>query len=105
MSQAHWAAELTNDAVIYALAASLAFLAFAVLLDPKLFRIPVGRSLIVLDAGLVALYVPSVLHRFFGLNISSLAFAWFYLGVIITVGTAVWVRTWVMIRVQRRRGS
>lgn len=102
MTQAQLAADLTNDAVLYALAASLAFLTFAVLLDPKLFRAPVGRSLIVLDAGLVALYVPAVLHRFFGLSISSVAFAWFYLGVVVMVGTAVWARTWIMIRAQQR---
>ena len=99
---ARLAAELTSDAVLYALAASLAFLAFAALLDPRLFRSPVGRSLIVLDAGLVLLYVPSVLHRFFGLQITQAGFAWFYLGVILLVGSAVWWRTIIMIRAQRR---
>src|SRR5260221_12909179 len=102
MTQARLAAELTNDAVVYALAASVAFLLFAALLDPKLFRTPIGRSLIVLDAGLVLLYVPSVLHRFFGLQVSQIGFAWFYLGVVVVVGTSVWTRTWIMIRVQRR---
>jgi hypothetical protein len=105
VSQAQLAADLTNDAVLYALAASLAFLLFAVLLDPKLFRSPIGRTLIVLDVGLVLLYVPSVLHRFAGLQISSIGFAWFYLGVVIVVGTSVWVRTWIMIRAQRRGRS
>jgi hypothetical protein len=57
------AATLTNDAILYALAASLAFLVFAALLDPRLFKTPIGRTLILLDAGLVLLYVPSVLHR------------------------------------------
>src|SRR5258708_17434191 len=102
MTQARLAAELTNDAVVYALAASVAFLLFAALLDPKLFRTPIGRSLITLDAGLVLLYVPSVLHRFAGLQITQIGFAWFYLGVVVVVGTSVWLRTWIMIRVQRR---
>ena len=102
MSQAQLAADLTNDAVIYALAASLAFLLFAVLLDPKLFRSPIGQSLITLDCGLVLLYVPSVLHRFAGLSISSIGFAWFYLGVVVLVGSATLWRTLIMIRAQAR---
>jgi len=96
------AAALTDDAILYALAASVAFLAFAALIDPKLFTTPVGRSLIVLDAGLVALYVPSVMHRFFGLNVTSIWFAFYYLATILLVGSAVWWRTWIMIRAQRR---
>ena len=102
MTQAQLAADLTNDAVLYALAASLAFLVFVVVLDPKLARTPIGGSLIVLDAGLVLLYVPSVLHRFAGLNVSSIGFAWFYLGVVILVGSATLWRTLIMIRAQVR---
>jgi hypothetical protein len=102
MSQAQLAADLTNDAVLYALASSLAFLAFAALLDPKLFRTPIGRSLIILDAGLVLLYIPSVLHRFFGLSITNVAFAWYYLGTVILVGSATFWRTIIMIRAQRK---
>jgi hypothetical protein len=102
VTQARLAADLTSDAVLYALAASAAFLAFAALLDPKLFRTPIGRTLILLDAGLVLLYVPSVLHRFFGLGVASVGFAWFYLGVLLLVGSAVWWRTVIMIRAQRR---
>ena len=97
------AANLTNDAVIYALVASVAFLAFAVLLDPKLFRAPIGLSLITLDLGLVLLYVPSILHRFFGLSISNTSFAYYYLSTIIQVGTATYWRVVVMIIAQRRR--
>ena len=102
MTQAQIAAELTNDAVLYAALASLAFLAFAALLDPKLFRTPIGRTLILLDAGLVLLYIPSVLHRFLGLSLANIAFAWYYLATILLVGSAVWWRTWIMIRAQRR---
>lgn len=105
MTQAHLAAELTNDAVLYALAASVAFLVFVVLLDPKLFRSPIGRSLIIMDAGLVLLYVPTALHRFLGLQVSQIGFSWYYLGTVVLVGTAVWARTWIMIRAQRRRRS
>ena len=103
MTQAQLAADLTNDAVLYALGASLAFLVFVVLLDPKLARTPIGRSLITLDAGLVLLYVPSVLHRFAGLSVSSIGFAWFYLGVVILVGSATAWRTLILIRAQRGR--
>jgi hypothetical protein len=106
VTQARIAAELTSDAVVYSLAASLAFLAFVVILDPRLWRTPIGKSLIILDAGLLALYVPSVLHRFFGLNITNVAFAWYYLATVVVVGSAVWWRTLIMIRAQlRRRGD
>ena len=106
MTQARIAAELTNDAVVYSLAASVAFLAFVVILNPRLWRTPIGRSLILLDIGLLALYVPSVLHRFFGLQVSQVGFGWYYLGTVLAVGTAVWWRTVIMIRVQlRRRGK
>jgi hypothetical protein len=103
VTQAQIAVELTNDAVLYSLAASLAFLAFVVILDPRLWRTPIGRSLILLDIGLLALYVPSVLHRFAGLQISQVGFAWYYLATVLAVGSAVWWRTLIMIRVQLRR--
>ena len=102
MTQARIAAELTNDAVVYALAASLAFLAFVAILDPRLWRTPIGRSLIILDAGLLELYVPSVLHRFFGLQVTQAAFAWYYLATVLQVGTAVWWRTLILIWAQLR---
>jgi hypothetical protein len=96
------AAALTDDAILYALAASVAFLAFAALIDPKLFTTPIGRSLITLDTGLILLYIPSVMHRFFGLNVTSIWFAWYFLGTIVLVGSAVWWRTAILIRAQRR---
>lgn len=105
MTQAKLAAELTNDAVLYALAASLAFLAAVAVLDPKLRKSPIGQSLIALDAGLVALYVPSVLHRFFGLSLSVTVFAWYYLVTIVLVGSATLWRTIIMIKAQRRGRS
>jgi hypothetical protein len=103
VTQAQIAVELTNDAVLYSLAASLAFLAFVVILDPRLWRTPIGRSLILLDIGLLALYVPSVLHRFLGLQVSQVGFGWYYLATVMAVGSAVWWRTLIMIRVQLRR--
>jgi hypothetical protein len=102
MTQAQLAADLTNDAVVYALGASLAFLVFAVLLDPKLFRTPIGRSLITVDCGLVLLYIPSVLHRLAGLQITQIGFAWYYLATVVLVGSATLWRTVIMIRAQRR---
>ena len=103
MTQERIAAELTSDAILYALAASLAFLAFVVILNPRMWRTPIGRSLILLDIGLLALYAPSVLHRFAGLQVSQVGFAWYYLATVLAVGTAVWWRTLIMIRVQLRR--
>ncbi len=105
MTQARLAAELTSDVVLYALAASLAFLVFVVVLDPRLARTPIGRSLIVVDGGLLALYVPSVLHRFAGLNVTQIGFAWYYLATVLAVGTGVWWRTLIMIRSQLRGRS
>ena len=102
MTQERIAAELTSDAILYALAASLAFLAFVVVLNPRLWRTPIGRSLILLDIGLLALYVPSVLHRFFGLQVSQVGFGWYYLATVLAVGSAVWWRTLIMVRVQLR---
>ena len=96
------AAELTNDAVLYALAASLAFLLAVAVLDPKLRRSPIGQSLIVLDLGLAALYIPSVLHRFFGLPVTSVGYAWYILATVLVIGTATWWRTVIMIMAQRR---
>ena len=100
MTQARLAADLTSDAVLYALGASLAFLAFAIILDPKLFRSPIGRSLITLDAGLTLLYLPSVLHRFAGLQITQIGFAWYYLATVVIVGSATLWRTVIMVRAQ-----
>ena len=103
MSQAQLAADLTSDAVLYALASSLAFLAFAVLLDPKLFRTPIGRSIITLDCALILLYLPSVLHRFAGLQVTQVGFAWYYLATVVLAGSATLWRTVIMIRAQYKR--
>jgi hypothetical protein len=94
------AVTLTDDAVLYALGASLSFLAFAALLDPRLFRTPIGQSLVTLDTGLVLLYVPAVLHRFAGLSLAGAAFSWYYLVTIVLVGSAVLWRTVIMVRAQ-----
>jgi hypothetical protein len=44
-----------------------------------------------------------VLHRFFGLHIGMVGFAWYYLVTLLVVGSAVWWRTIIMIKVQLRR--
>jgi hypothetical protein len=100
VTQAQVAAQLTNDAILYSLAASVMFLAFVFILDPRLLRTPIGRSLILLDTGLIALYLPSVLHRFAGLPVTNAAFAWYYLATVLAVGTAVWWRTLILIWAQ-----
>src|SRR6266487_6953281 len=102
MRQAQLAASLTNDAILYAFAASLAFLGAVILLDPMLRNSGIGKSLIMLDTGLAALYIPSVLHRFAGLQITQIGFAWYFLATVATVGTAVWWRTLIMVTTQLR---
>jgi len=102
MRQAQLAASLTNDAILYAFAASLAFLGAVILLDPMLRKSGIGKSLIMLDIGLAALYIPSVLHRFAGLQITQIGFAWYFLATVVTVGTAVWWRTLIMVTTQLR---
>jgi hypothetical protein len=102
MRQILLAAELTNDAILYALAGSLAFLTAVALFDPKLRHAPIGKALITLDIGLAGLEAPSVLHRFFGLQVTDAGFAWYYLGTVILVGSATWWRTWLMVAAQLR---
>ena len=103
MTQLQIAAELTDNAILYALAASLAFLAVVLILDPQLRKTPIGKSLLVMDIGLALLYLPSELHRVWGLSILvSPYFAWYYLGTILLVGTGVWWRTIILARVQWR---
>ncbi len=103
MTQAKLVAELTNDAVIYAAAASFAFVMSVVVLDPKLIRSPIGKTLVLLDVGLLALYVPSILHRFADLDLSKIEFAWYYLFTLLLVGSAVLWRTVILITAQIRK--
>jgi hypothetical protein len=82
-------------------------IAVVLILDPQLRKSPVGKTLLMLDSGLALLYLPSELHRIWGLSILvSPYFAWYYLGTILLVGTAVWWRTIILALVQwRRRGA
>lgn len=96
------ATQLTNDAVLYALAASVAFLATFLIFDPGLRKTSIGKSLIMLDVGLTMLEAPSVLHRFLGLQISQAGFAWYFLATVAIVGTSVWWRTLLMVSAQLR---
>lgn len=102
MSQLQLADELTNDAILYALAASIAFLTAVLIFDPKLRKSAIGKALLTLDIGLAGLEAPSVLHRYFGLQITDLWFSWYYLGSVLVVGTSVWWRTWLMVATQLR---
>lgn len=96
------AATLISDAVLYSLAGSLAFLGAVVLFDPKLRKTSIGKSLIMVDAGLGALYLPSVLHRFLHVPVSQRWFLWYYLATLVVVGTGTWWRTCIMVAVQWR---
>lgn len=99
MTQVQFLTDAGNDAVFFACAGSVAFLAVYLLLA-RGWRTEIGRALIMLDAGLTLALGPSVLHRLTGLSLSSLAFAWYYVASITLVGAATWWRTWFVIRVQ-----
>ncbi len=102
MTQAEIASQFTSDAILFALAGSLAFLTAVVLLDPKLRKSAIGKALITLDVGLAGLEAPSVLHRFLGLQVTDVAFAWYYFGTVLLVGSATWWRTGLLILEQLR---
>lgn len=93
---------LTNDAVIYALCSSLAFLVGYGLTAPW-WRSQIGWALMTLDAGLVLALLPSVLHRFIGFSVTELWFAYYYLATLLLVGTATAWRAWITIRAQWSR--
>ncbi len=101
MSQAQLLADLSNDVVFFACAASVAFLLVYVLLA-RGYRTEIGRALITLDAGLALALGPSVLHRLFGLTLTSIGFAYYYVASIAIVGLATWWRTWFVIKIQWR---
>lgn len=102
MTQVQLLADLSNDVVFFAWAASVAFLAVYLLLA-RGWRTEIGRALIMMDAGLTLALGPSVLHRLFGLTLTSIGFAWYYVASIALVGAATWWRTWFVIKVQWRQ--
>ncbi len=102
MTQVQLVTDLSNDVVFAALAGSVAFLAVYVLLA-RGYRSEIGRALIVMDAGLTLALGPSVLHRLFGLTLTSIGFAWYYVASIALVGAATWWRTWFVVKVQWRQ--
>ena len=101
MSQVHLVADLGNDAVFFAWAGSVAFLAVYLLLA-RGWRTEVGRALITLDTGLTLALGPSVIHRLFGLSLTSLLFSWYFVASIALVGAAAWWRVWLVVKVQLR---
>jgi hypothetical protein len=101
MTQAQLVTDLGNDAVFFACAGSVAFLAVYLLLS-RGWRTEIGRILITMDAGLILTLGPSVLHRLFGLSLTSIIFAWYFVSSIALVGLATWWRTWFVIKIQWR---
>lgn len=101
MTQAQLVTDLGDDAVFFACAGSLAFLAVYLLLA-RGWRTEIGRALITMDAGLTLTLGPSVLHRLFGLSLVNIAYAWYFVASIALVGAATWWRTWFVIKVQWR---
>ena len=102
MTQVQLLADLSNDVVFFACAASVAFLVVYIVLA-RGWQSEIGRALITLDAGLTLALGPSVLHRLFGLTLTSIGFAWYYVASIALVGGATWWRTWFVIKVQWRQ--
>jgi hypothetical protein len=99
MSQAQLAATLTSDAVIVAFAASVLFVAVYSSMAPW-WRSQIGRALVALDTGLALALAPIVMHRLAGLDVTSLAFAWYYFASLTLVaGATVW-RTWIVAKTQ-----
>jgi len=101
MTQVQLLSDLSNDVVFFAFAASVAFLAVYILLA-RGYRTEIGKALITLDAGLVLTLGPSVIHRLFGLSLTSIEFAWYFVASIALVGAATWWRTWFVVKVQWR---
>lgn len=101
MTQVQLIADLGNDAVFFACAGSVAFLAIYILLA-RGYRSEIGRALITLDTGLTLALGPSVIHRLFGLSLASAAFSWYFAASIALVGVAAWWRVWLVVKVQWR---
>jgi hypothetical protein len=101
MTQAQLLANIGNDAVFFACAASVAFL-LAYILLARGYRTEIGRALITLDTGLTLALGPSVIHRLFGLSLASIGFSWYFTASIALVGAATWWRVWLVIKVQWR---
>jgi hypothetical protein len=55
-----------------------------------------------LDVVIAAALLPSALHQVFGLTLASRTFAWYYFGTLVSVGTVILWRLWVVVRTQRR---
>lgn len=101
MTQVQLLSDLSNDVVFFAWAGSVAFLVIYIALA-RGWRTEIGRALIRLDAGLTLALGPSVMHRLFGLTLTSLPFAWYYVASIALVGYATWERVWYVVKVQAR---
>jgi hypothetical protein len=96
--QAQLVADLTDDAVVGAFAGALFFIVTYTIMA-RWWTHAIGTTLVVMDAGLVLTLAPSVLHRWFGLNVGiSLASSWYFFGSVCLVGAGVWWRSLVMIR-------
>lgn len=101
MTQLQLVTDLGNDVIFAAWAGSVAFLAVYLLLA-RGWLSEVGRALIMMDGGLALALAPSVLHRLFGLPVTSVGFAWYVVGSLALVAAATWWRTWWVIKVQLR---
>lgn len=102
MSQMRLLAELTDDAVLGAFICSAAFvITYSAL--ARWWRSPIGVSLVTLDTGLALALSPAILHRFFGVPVTSAGFQWFFLVCLCTIAAATAWRTVILAREQLRR--
>ena len=92
--------DLDRWAVLYAFGCSLLFL-IGVSLIWKWWRSLAGRAMVLLDVMLALALLPSAIHQVFGLSLISEAFAWYYFGSLVSVGTTILWRLRVVWRVQR----
>jgi MFS family permease len=100
VTQAQLVADLTDDVVMIAFAASVLFIAAYTVLA-SWWTSPIGRALVMLDAGLALVLGPLVLHRLAGLTlVSSIGYAWYDLvSLALVAGATLW-RTVIVVRVQ-----
>jgi hypothetical protein len=101
MTQARFIADATQDVVLVAFLASVAFIVVYSLLA-SWWHSPIGRALVMMDASLALALVPSALHQLTGITIvASIGFAWYYLVTLTMVAASTIWRTWIIYRAQR----
>lgn len=95
------ASSLIEAAVFFSFACSVVFVAGYTWLAPW-WRNEVGRAMVSMDAALMVLLLPSVLHYTAGLNVLNPFFRGYYVGSLALAGLIALWRLVVVYRVQQR---